>query len=286
MSTPMTRTHTSRAAKTSPQSPNALSIGWDRTILELKMYFREKEAVFFSFAFPLLMLSMFSVIFADSFEGAGSEMSAGRFFLPGMAAAGVILTSFQSMALSVAAERDDGTLKRLRSTPMPPVAYFLGKIGLVAITSTAQFALLLALARFAFGVDLPSDAGRWLTFAWVFLGGVATGTVLGIAYSSLAPSARSAGAIIIAPVLLLQFISGVYFAFTDLPDWLKQVASVFPLKWIAQGMRSVFFPDAMASQEMAGTWEQGRVALVLAVWLIAGLVLCARTFRWTKRGTT
>ena len=77
-----------------------------------------------------------------------------------------------------------------------------------------------------------------------------------------------------------------YRAFTDLPDWLKQVASVFPLKWIAQGMRSVFFPGDWQGAEMAGTWEHGRTALVLAAWLVAGLVLCVRTFRWTKRGTT
>jgi ABC-2 type transport system permease protein len=268
---------------------NALALGWDRTVLELKMYFREKEAVFFSFAFPIVMLSMFSVIFGDSFsegDAAESGVNAARFFLPGMAAAGVMLTSFQSMALSVAAERDDGTLKRLRSTPMPPVAYFLGKVGLVAITSLAQFVILIGLAALAFGVELPSDAGHWLTFAWVFLLGVASGTVLGIAYSSLATSARSVGAIVIAPTLILQFISGVYFAFTDLPDWLKQVASVFPLKWIAQGMRSVFFPDDWQTQEMAGSWEHGRTAMVLVAWTIAGLVLCVRTFRWTKRGTT
>lgn len=269
---------------------NALAIGWDRTVLELKMYFREKEAVFFSFAFPILMLAMFSVIFGNQFGDDGDAQSAGvsaaRFFLPGMAAAGVMLTSFQSMALSVAAERDDGTLKRLRSTPMPPMAYFLGKVGLVAITSLAQFAILIGVARLAFGVQLPADGGRWLTFVWVFLLGVATGTVLGIAYSSLATSARSVGAIVIAPTLILQFISGVYFAFTDLPEWLKQVASVFPLKWIAQGMRSVFFPDDWQGSEMAGTWEHGRTALVLAAWLVAGLLICARTFRWTKRGTT
>ena len=75
--------------------------------------------------------------------------------------------------------------------------------------------------------------------------------MLGTAYSSLA-SARSVGAVVIAPMLILQFISGVYFAFTDIPGWLQQVASVFPLKWIAQGMRSVFFPDQLAVLEMAG----------------------------------
>jgi ABC-2 type transport system permease protein len=203
-----------------------------------------------------------------------------------MVAAGVMLTSFQSMALSVAVERDDGTLKRLRATPMPPVSYFLGKVGLLASTSLAQFALLIAVAKIGFGVQLPSDAGHWATFIWVFLLGVASGTVLGIAYSSMASSSRSVGAIVIAPTLILQFISGVYFAFTDLPDWLKQVASVFPLKWIAQGMRSVFFPDELASLEMAGAWEHGRTVVVLGVWGLAGLVLCVLTFRWFRRGTT
>jgi ABC-2 type transport system permease protein len=265
-----------------------VAVGWDRTVLELKMYFREKEAVFFSFAFPIIMLSMFSVIFGgESFDARGSSgVNAARFFLPGMVAAGVVLTSFQTMALSVAVERDDGTLKRLRSTPMPPVSYFLGKVGLVVLTSLAQFLLLVAVARFAFGVQLPTDPGRWATFGWVFLLGVASGTVLGVAYSSLATSSRSVGAIVIAPALILQFISGVYFAFTDLPEWLKQVASLFPLKWIAQGMRSVFFPTAWEGAEMAGTWEHGRTALVLGAWLVGGLVVCARTFRWTKRGTT
>ena len=120
---------------------------------------------------------------------------------------------------------------------------------------------------------------------WAFGLGVFSGTVLGIAYSSLATSARSASAAVIGPVLILQFISGVYFPFRDIPSWLQQVASVFPLKWVAQGMRSVFLPDSMATEEMAGAWEHGRVALVLGAWAIAGLVLCLTTFRWTKRGS-
>jgi ABC-2 type transport system permease protein len=92
---------------------------------------------------------------------------------------------------------------------------------------------------------------------------------------------------VVIPVeLLLQFISGVYIAFSSLPEWLQNVASAFPLKWIAQGMRSVFFPDELASMEMAGAWEHGRTAMVLGVWAVVGLVLCLLTFKWFKRGTT
>ena len=87
-------------------------------------------------------------------------------------------------------------------------------------------------------------------------------------------------------MLVLQFISGVYIAFDDVPTWLQQVAAIFPLKWIAQGMRSVFFPDDWQELEMAGSWEHGRTALVLLAWLVIGLALSVRTFRWTKRGTT
>lgn len=266
---------------------NAVAIGWDRSLLELRMYFREKEAVFFSFIFPIMMLALFAVIFGNQFsEGqAGEKVSAARYFLPGMISAGVLLTSFQTMALSVASERDDGTLKRLRGTPMPPVSYFLGKVGLVVLTSLAQLALLLVVARFAFDVPLPGTGSAWVTFAWVFVLGVAGGTVLGLAYSSLAPSARSAGAVVVGPLLLLQFISGVYFPFTTLPAWLKQVAALFPLKWIAQGMRSVFLPRSWSTQEMAGAWEHGRTAAVLGAWLVLGLVLCLTTFRWLRRGS-
>ena len=266
-----------------------LALGWDRAILEIKVYFREKDQVFFSFLFPVLMLALFATVFQSQFEGPDNEaigLSAARFFLPGMMAAGVLLTSFQTMALTVATERDDGTLKRLRATPMPPVAYFLGKVGLVLVTSVLQSALLLLMARVLFDVQLPTEARQWVTLGWVFGLGVVSGTVLGIAYSSLATSARSAGAAVIGPVLVLQFISGVYFSFEDIPQWLKEVASLFPLKWIAQGMRSVFYPDSFASREMAGVWEHGRIALVLVAWAIGGLVLCTTTFRWFKRGST
>ena len=267
---------------------HALALGWDRTRLELTMYFREKESVFFSFLFPVMMLTLFSVIFGRQFDTPtmrALDLTAGRFFLPGMVSAGVMLTSFQTMAISVASERDDGTLKRLRSTPMPPVAYFLGKVGLVALTSAAQMVLMLAVARWAFDVTLPTTVAAWSTFSWVFVLGVIGGTTLGIAYSSLG-TARSVGAVVIGPMLVLQFISGVYFAFSDIPSWMQQIASAFPLKWIAQGMRSVFLPDVMVSSEMAGSWEHGRTAVVLVLWAVGGLVLCVRTFRWFKRGTT
>jgi ABC-2 type transport system permease protein len=61
------------------------------------------------------------------------------------------------------------------------------------------------------------------------------------------------------------------------------IASFFPLKWTAQGMRSVFLPDGMMSMEGAETWEHAMTAVALGGWCVAGLMLCLATFRWSNR---
>jgi ABC-2 type transport system permease protein len=132
-------------------------------------------------------------------------------------------------------------------------------------------------------VKLPSEPEKWLTFAWVFVLGVSTSAILGIALSSVPRSGKSATAVIIPIVLILQFISGVYISFNILPTWLQNFASIFPLKWMAQGMRSVFLPDSFKLAEQTKNWDLGNVALVTAIWLVLGLVACRFTFRWIRK---
>src|SRR3712207_1307542 len=188
------------------------------------------------------------------------------------------------MAISIATERSDGTLKSLAGTPMPRSAYFVGKVVQVLAVTVVIVAILLTIGVVFYDIDLPTGTD-WITFAWVSLLGAAACTLLGIAVSSLAKNGRSASATVTPFALVLQFISGVFFVFGQLPSWMQTVASVFPLKWMGQGLRSVFLPDALAAQEPGGTWELGRVALVLGLWCVAGLLLCVWTFRWQDRST-
>ncbi len=264
---------------TAPRTNNTLRLGLARTGIEVRMFFRERDSVVFTFAFPVIMLFIFGSVFTDELA---PGVSFTQYFAAGMIASGITLSSFQSLAIGIAIERDDGTLKRLRGTPMPPLAYFLGKIGLVLVTSVAQFAVLLVVARSFFGLDLPASGALWLRFAWIFVLGIAAGTTLGIAFSSLARSSRSASAVVTPVVIVMQFISGVFFVYTEIPTWMQQIGALFPLKWIAQGMRSVFLPDAFAAQEVGG-WQLPQTALVLTAWTVVGLLLCVRTFRWTRR---
>src|SRR5262249_53003805 len=148
------------------------------------------------------------------------------------------------LAIQIPIERDRGVLKRLSGTPMPRAVYFVGKVAMVLVIATAETAILLAVAVPLFDVSLPRTTATWLTLIWVALLGVTACTLGGIAFSSLAKSGRSAPAIVTPVALVLQFVSGVFFIFTELPPWMQQFASVFPLKWMCQGLRSVFLPDA------------------------------------------
>ena len=270
------------------KAPGAAALGLARIGYETRVYFRSPDTLLFTFFFPFIMLGIFTAAFSSSGniganpDGTGG-VSVGAYYLPGMLAAGMLLSGVQNLAVDIAGERSDGTLKRLGGTPLSPLSYFVGKIGQVFVTAVLQATLLMLVARLAFNIDLPTEPEKWATFAWVFVFGVITSAFLGIALSALPRSGRSATAVVAPVVLVLQFISGVYLQFTVLPDWMQNFASIFPLKWMAQGMRSVFLPDSFAAVEQNGSWDLPWVAVALGVWLVLGLVLSRVTFRWIRR---
>ncbi len=248
--------------------------------LEIRSFLRSREAVLFSLLFPVILLILFGTIFGNE-EVQGVKYA--QVLAAGILASAVASTSFLSMAISIAVERDEGTLKRLSITPMPKVAFFLGKIALVTFTSIIGIFLTLLVGVVMFGVELPSTPGRWLTFLWVTVLGITSCTLGGVAMSSLIGSARQAGPVANFPFVILNFLSGVYVSFWSLPKGMQIVGSLFPLKWMAQGYRSVLLPDSFVSKELAHNWEHGRTALVLGAWCMIGVVLCVRTFRWLPR---
>ena len=265
---------------TAPALPSAARIAATRVRLELRLFFRERQQVVFTFAYPVVMLLIFgSILGGDERPG---DVPFTQYFLAGIVATGVMLTSFQGVGTTVATERETGQLERLQLLGTPPVSYFAGKAGQVLVTTAAQMALVLPVARYVFDVPMPVDPAHWLTVAWVATLGALAGTALGVAASAMPGSAQATTTAISALAIVLQFFSGVFFGFLELPGWMQQLAAIFPLKWMTQGMRSAFLPEEAGAFEVAGGWEHGTTALVLAAWVIIGVVVCARTFRWRR----
>lgn len=275
----------------SPLSPAGVArtarIAAGRVVYETRSYARQLDQVFFTFLFPVLMLGIFASVFDTMTfpdgRGGTTELPAADYYLPAMLASGILLSGVQNLGVDVALARTNGTLKRLAGTPMPPIAYILGKLGQAALTGLAQAVVLLAVGTLAFGVDLPTAPGSWATFAWVFALGTLTSALLGIALSRLPRSGRSATAVIIPIVLVVQFASGIYIQFSQLPEWMQHAAQALPVAWMALGMRAALLPESHAAFELGGTWDLDGVAIALGAWLVVGLVLVRLTFRWIRR---
>jgi len=266
-----------------PTMPGTWAIGRQRIRIELKQFFRDKNSALWNFAFPVILLVIFGSVFGG--QDAGPGITFAQYFVAGMIASGVLYTSFQNLAISIPLEREDGTLKRLRGTPMPKVSYFIGKIGTVVVAYVAQVTLLVIVGMAFYGVQLPDTAVKWFTFLWASVLGLTACTLLGIAFSVVPKTGRGAPAIVSPIVLVLQFTSGVFFIFSQLPEWMQVFGSIFPLKWLAQAMRSVFLPESAAALEVSGSWQLGLCALMLSIWVVIGLVLSILFFRWTPRGS-
>jgi ABC-2 type transport system permease protein len=252
-------------------------IGRVRMAVEVVQLTRNTGLLVYTFAVPVVMLLLFGTIFRGRI--AGTDATYQQVYATGMIGMCVINGALQNLAYQVALERHTKALKRLRTTPMPAASYFLGKVASVLAATVAQIAVILLVGVTVMGLKLPAAPGPWLTFAWVLVLGCTACSLLGIGLSGLIRS-ENGSAIVWLPIMVLQFVSGVFILFSQLPRTVQEIGAMFPIKWLCQGMRSVFLPDSFKYAEPAKSWEHGRLALVLVGWCVIGLVLCLKTFSW------
>jgi ABC-2 type transport system permease protein len=270
-----------RAPEQQSPLPSPLRIGLSRIVPELKMFYRRPEQLVLTFSMPAVIGILLGSIFSTKLPH--SDTSTGAVIAASILAYGILSTSFINLGISIAADRETGALRRLRGTPTTAASYFIGKIFLVAAASLAEAIVLLLVGVTVFKLRLPTDAFGWFTLAWVFLLGILSCSLLGIFVSNLASNAVSAAVITNGPAVALQFVSGTYVPLIALPAWMLALGSLFPVKWMAQGFRSVLLPPDMAAFEPAGSWEHWTTFLVLTAWTLGGLIACLRVFRWSEK---
>jgi ABC-2 type transport system permease protein len=243
---------------------------------DLKVFVRTPAALFFTAILPVVFLTLFVAIFGN--ERAGGDYGNVRVAtlqVPAFIALAVVSSSFVGLAIGLTTVREMGVLKRIRGTPAPPWLVFAGRIGTAIVSAIVVTAILCAIGAVAFGVRIPTETmpGLLLTL----FAGAGAFCALGIAYTRLISSEDAAPAMTNAVVLPLYFISGVFVPVSELPDGLRQVADVLPVKPFVDALIEAFDPRT------TGLGIDGPDLLVLAAWGIAGLLLAMRFFVWTPR---
>jgi ABC-2 type transport system permease protein len=245
-------------------------VGW-QIRYEQRAYWRNRGRGIFTFVFPI----MFLVIFASLDKGQHISTRGGipydDFFVPGILAYGVIATTFVNMAIGTAILRDEGILKRMQGTPLPPWAYVAARIGSTLLIMLAMTVIVIVLGVAIWGLDFRAGAVPGLVVTLLL--GTAAFTALGIGITRFIPNAEAAPVVVNLVILPLTFISSIWFPSDSLPKWLRDIASVFPVKALAEGLQYVFDPRRSGIAVSATDLRN------LAIWTVIGIVLMVRFLR-------
>ena len=236
---------------------------------EQRIFWRSREAAVFVFIFPLLLYALLAAVYGGKIEG----LPAADVLLSGLFGYGAANTALAGLAIILVGRREAGTLKRLRSTPLPPVVYLAAVLLSTLVTFALQAAGLLLLGGLAFDASMPAN---WLGFAGAIVLGVACFAGLGLGAAALIRSAEGVSAGVNLIVLPMAFLSGSFGAHRDFGPFVQAVADVLPLTYFLDVVDGVYLDGASLFADPKA------LAIVLA-WGAAGLAVALRWFGWMPR---
>lgn len=241
-----------------------------------KAFWRNPASVFFTVAFPVVLLLIFATVFGDETVDVAGGIETTTYYVPAIITLSVISATMQSLAMSLVIAREDGRLKRGRGTPMPSWVFIAGRIGNSIVVALLMLALIAGLGRLAYGVPIPWEQLPAIVVTLIV--GAAAFCCLGIALTAAIPSQDAAAPIVNALLLPLYFLSGVFIPDDQLPSGVIHFADAFPVRHFFEAFFNAYVPAAAGG---AG-FEWGNLAAV-AAWGVAGLLLAVRYFRWAPR---
>jgi ABC-2 type transport system permease protein len=230
---------------------------------------RNPSAAFFGLFFPLMILSINSLVFgSNKIQIHGETATVASFYVAGMGVFGVVMTCFTNLAVTILFDRDMGRLKRIRATPTPVSSYVTARLLFAVCMGLLAAMLCVAEGVGAFGVHITPE--RLADYAIAIAIGSASLAALSLAVVSLVPNAQAGPAVLNAVTFPILFVSNVFYPIDGLPAWLNTLAGSLPIRPLSQAATQAFFGGGLA-------WD--KLAVVIA-WGVGGALIAARSFRW------
>ena len=236
-----------------------------------KAFWRNPASAFFTFAFPLMFLVIFTALLGHGTVYLGSRtVHLSTYYVAAMAAFAVISACYNNIAITVTFQREAGILKRTNGTPLPAASFLGARVLHALAVSVLLVVLTAAFGRLVYSADLPTGL-TLLRFLVMLVVGSASFSALAFAISAVIPNADTSAAIVNASILPLLFLSGIFIPFgNSAPEWIVWIARIFPVRHFATGMQSGFLGTAFS-------WTD---VLIVAAWGLGGLLIAIRYFSW------
>lgn len=252
-----------------------LKLLWFQIRAQNRFFWRVPIGAFFTLVLPIIMLVLFVALFGNDLDDARDtgDITAAQFYTPALAVFAVGSATYTNIAINLSTRREDGILRRVRSTPLPPTIYLAGAIGSAVWIALVSMTIMVGLGVVAFSVNI--ELAKVPAMLLAFVVGSATFATLGVALASVAKSASSASALANATILPMAFISNIFVNLgPEPPKWLRVAADILPLKHFGTSFSATMEPWTDAP---AILWDR---LGVMALWLVVGAVVAVWRFRW------
>lgn len=239
-----------------------------------KAFWRNPASAFFTFAFPLMFLVIFTALLGHGqVHLAGRVVHESTYYVAAMAAFAVITACYNNIAIGITFQRDAGILKRTNGTPLSATIYFAARVVHAIVVAVLLVAITVTFGALFYHANVPTGI-TLLRFLAMLLVGAASFSALGFAITAAIPNAEASAAIVNASILPLLFLSGIFIPLGDnAPSWILWIARIFPVRHFADGMQAGFL----------GTNFNWIDVLIVAAWGLGGLVIAIRYFKWEPR---
>jgi len=246
---------------------NILNAWINNTLIGLKLTFRDRQAIFWIYAFPLFFLFLFSSIFA---RGRGDSVSA---MLPGLLCISAMSSGLFGMSISLVAMRERGILRRYRLAPVGPWMIITSEIASSLVVVFSTLFMQIALAKVVYKIVIAGSF--FATFVMLAAGALAF-LSLGFIVASVAENVRAAQVLSNLLFFPLMFLGGAALPAQFLPPKLQSLARALPSSYMVDGLYRVM-------KEGAGLGANLKNLGVLLLSFAVSLLIAAKLFRWESR---
>ena len=236
---------------------------------QVKSFYREPAALAFTLGQPILLLLILNAFnFKVDLPNGQTRPYLDR-LLPGMMAFTGMTVGLNSVAFALSRDKQRAVLRRVRTTPIPTGSFVAGIIVSRLLVALALTIVTYVAGVYMFGATVDGNVAGLIGLTMV---GSLVFISLGILMVAISKSEDDIPPMFILILMPSLLFSGAFLDRGGLPDWLHWVTGGLPLTFLTHSVQQV--------ANLNGGFADVQTDLIgLAVWGVAGFILCAWRFR-------
>lgn len=191
-------------------------------------------------------------------------------FLPGIIAMSLMNTGIIGISTGFVTLRERGILRRIKVTPLPLWKFLTARVLAALVVGLISTIILIALAVVLFDATVR---GNWLLVLLAIVIVSASMLSIGAAIAAIARNVETAAGLANMITFPMMFLSGVFFPINTMPDWMRPIMAIMPLRYGVEALRE----PMLYGNGIGSIWLQLLILIVLSV---VALGIAVRFFTW------